>query len=56
MSGYPDYSRGGLGHGFTEAHVLQKPFSPSYLVEIVREGLARPLAIPAREASELRVT
>jgi signal transduction histidine kinase/CheY-like chemotaxis protein len=56
MSGYSEFSRGELGKGFPEAPVLQKPFSPASLVEIVREALARPLAAPAREGSELQVT
>ncbi len=56
MSGYSEFSRGDLGKGFPEAPVLQKPFSPASLVEIVREALARPLAAPAREDSELHVT
>jgi CheY-like chemotaxis protein len=55
MSGYSEFSRGDLGKGFPEAPVLQKPFSPASLVEIVREVLARPLATPAREGSELHV-
>ena len=49
MSGYSEFSRGDLGKGFPEAPVLQKPFSPASLVEIVREALARPLAAPPRE-------
>ena len=56
MSGYSEFSRGDVGKGFPEAPVLQKPFSPASLVEIVREALARPLAAPAREGSELHVT
>jgi signal transduction histidine kinase/CheY-like chemotaxis protein len=56
MSGYSEFSRGDLGKGFPEAPVLQKPFSPASLVEIVREALARPLAAPAREGNELHVT
>jgi signal transduction histidine kinase len=56
MSGYSEFSRGDLGKGFPEAPVLQKPFSPASLVEIVREALVRPLATPAREDSELHVT
>lgn len=55
MSGYFEFSRGGLGKGSPEAHVLQKPFSPASLVEIVREALARPLAVPLCEPSEFRV-
>jgi CheY-like chemotaxis protein len=56
MSGYSEFSRGDLGKGFPEAPVLQKPFSPASLVEIVREALARPLAPQVREDSELHVT
>ncbi len=56
MSGYSEFSRGDLGKGFPEAPVLQKPFSPASLVEIVRRALARPLPTPAREGSELHVT
>ena len=56
MSGYSEFSRGDLGKGFPEAPVLQKPFSPASLVEIVREALARPLATPTREDRELHVT
>ena len=59
MSGYSEFSRGDLGKGFPEALVLQKPFSPASLVQIVREALARPLAAAntsAREGSELSVT
>jgi signal transduction histidine kinase len=55
MSGYSEFSRGDLGRGFPEAPVLQKPFSPASLVQIVREALARPVPVPAREPSECRV-
>jgi CheY-like chemotaxis protein len=59
MSGYSEFSRGDLGKGFPEARVLQKPFSPASLVEIVREALGQTLAesgATTREESELRVT
>ena len=56
MSGYSEFSRGDLGKGFPEAPVLQKPFSPATLVEIVREALTRPLATPHHKDSELHVT
>jgi signal transduction histidine kinase len=56
MSGYSEFSRGDLGKGFPEAPVLQKPFSPATLVEIVREALARSSAAAARTESELHVT
>lgn len=55
MSGYSEFSRGDLSKGFPEAPVLQKPFSPTSLVEIVREALTRPLAASARESSALPV-
>jgi len=56
MSGYSEFSRGDLGKGFPEAPVLQKPFSPASLVDLVREALARPLAVQVREGHELHVT
>ena len=56
MSGYSEFSRGDLGKGFPEAPVLQKPFSPASLVEIVREALARPVTAEAREDNKLHVT
>jgi len=56
MSGYSEFSRGELGKAFPDVPVLQKPFSPATLVEMVRETLARPLAATARESSELIVT
>ena len=56
MSGYSEFSRGDLGKEFPEAPVLQKPFSPSSLVKIVREALAQPLAASSRAGSELHVT
>ncbi len=51
MSGYSEFSRGDLGKQFPEALVLQKPFSPASLVEIVRETLLQPPA-PARPAEQ----
>jgi signal transduction histidine kinase len=56
MSGYSEFSNGDLGKRFPETLILQKPFSPVSLVEIVRDALARPLDTPAREGSELHVT
>ena len=56
MSGYSEFSRGDLGKGFPEAPVLQKPFSPASLVQIVREALTRPVAKASHEGSELHVT
>ena len=55
MSGYSEFSRGDLGKEFPEASVLQKPFSPSSLIEIVRAALTQPLAAPARQGNELHV-
>ena len=56
MSGYSEFSNSDLSKNFPETLVLQKPFSPASLVEIVREALARPLDTPARAGSELQVT
>jgi CheY-like chemotaxis protein len=56
MSGYSEFSRGDLGKGFPEAPVLQKPFSPASLVEIVRDTLSRPVAPATPEGRELHVT
>jgi signal transduction histidine kinase len=56
MSGYSEFSNGDLSKNFPETLVLQKPFSPVSLVEIVRDALARPLDTPARAGSELQVT
>jgi signal transduction histidine kinase len=58
MSGYSEFSRGDLGKEFPDALVLQKPFSPASLVEIVRETLARPLGVDstAQQETGLRVT
>jgi len=56
MSGYSEFSRGDQDKGFPDAPILQKPFSPVSLVELVREALARPVASPAREGRELSIT
>jgi signal transduction histidine kinase/CheY-like chemotaxis protein len=56
MSGYSEFSRGDVGKEFPEAPVIQKPFSPNSLVEVVREALARPVAGAARDEREVRVT
>ena len=56
MSGYSEFSRGDLSQGFPEAPVLQKPFSPVSLVEIVRRALGRSPAEQTREQKECRVT
>jgi two-component system, cell cycle sensor histidine kinase and response regulator CckA len=56
MSGYSEFSRGGIAHDFAQAPILQKPFSPTSLVEIVREALAKKIADPTKESEESRVT
>jgi len=59
MSGYSEFSRGDLGKEFPDARVLQKPFSPASLVEIVRETLLDPQSPkPAAAAQDrgVRVT
>jgi signal transduction histidine kinase len=56
MSGYSEFSRGDIGKEFPEAPVLQKPFSPASLVEIVRQALGQPANFTLREGSELHVT
>ena len=56
MSGYSEFSSGDVGGEFPEAPVLQKPFSPTSMVELVREALARPVAASSREGRELHVT
>ncbi len=56
MSGYSEFSRGNLAQGFPEAPILQKPFSPISLVEIVRAALAREPAEQTRGQKECRVT
>lgn len=55
MSGYSKFSRGDLGKEFPDAPVLQKPFSPASVAEMVREALARPAAHAVR-GSELHVS
>jgi signal transduction histidine kinase len=56
MSGYSEFSRGNLGQAFPEAPILQKPFSPVSLVEIVQRGLNQGSAQQTREQKECRVT
>jgi signal transduction histidine kinase len=41
MTGYSEYLKGDLGDVFPQSLIIQKPFSPSSLVGIVREALAR---------------
>ena len=56
MSGYSEFSRGDLGKEFPDAPMLQKPFSPSSLVDIVRQALARPQSPIPSERRELHAT
>ena len=56
MSGYSEFSNRDPGRDFPEAPLLQKPFSPISLVEIVREALTRGLAEQTHEQKECRVT
>jgi len=42
MSGYSEFSRGGLD--FPQAPVLQKPFSPASIVELIRSALSKGVA------------
>jgi two-component system cell cycle sensor histidine kinase/response regulator CckA len=56
MSGYSEFSKGDLGQNFPEAPMLQKPFSPVSLVEIVRAALTRGSAEQTHEQKECRVT
>jgi signal transduction histidine kinase len=59
MSGYSEFSRGDLGKGFPDAPVLQKPFSPASLVEVVCKALAQPVTVlvaTTPEGSEIQVS
>jgi signal transduction histidine kinase/ActR/RegA family two-component response regulator len=56
MSGYSKFSRGDMGKAFPDAPVLQKPFSPASLVDIVREALARPVSARESASDELQVS
>ena len=56
MSGYSKFSRGDIGKAYPDAPVLQKPFSPASVVDIVLQALSRPAAAHVRESSELQVT
>jgi len=44
MSGYSEFSRGDVSKDFPQVPILQKPFSPASLVELVRRALAQDLA------------
>lgn len=56
MSGYSEFSRKDLGQNFPEAPILQKPFSPVSLVEMVRDALTRGSTGQTHEQKECRVT
>jgi signal transduction histidine kinase len=56
MSGYSEFSRGNLGQNVPEALILQKPFSPVSLVEMVREALTRGSTEQPQAQKECRVT
>ena len=56
MSGYSKFSRGDIGKEYPDAPVLQKPFSPASVVEIVRDALSRPAAAHVSQGSELQFT
>jgi len=56
MSGYSEFSRGDLGKEFPDAPMLQKPFSPTSLVDIVRQALARPQTPILSERRALHTT
>jgi signal transduction histidine kinase/CheY-like chemotaxis protein len=56
MSGYSEFSRGEIGHDFPQAPVLQKPFSPTSLVGIVREAMAENSTGATSESKEPQVT
>jgi CheY-like chemotaxis protein len=56
MSGYSEFSRGDVGKEFPDAPVLQKPFSPASLIDIVRQALARPQTRVSGERNELHVS
>jgi len=56
VSGYSEFARGDMAQGFPGAPVLQKPFSPISLVEIVREALTRNPTEPLPKPDEVPVT
>ena len=56
MSGYSEFSRGDLVQNFPDAPVIQKPFSPASLIDIVRRALIPGSAEQTREQRECRVT
>ena len=56
VSGYSEFARGDMGQGSPEAPILQKPFSPTSLVAIVREALDRDVAERAPKPNAYSVT
>ncbi len=56
VSGYSEYASGDPGQSQPEGPVLQKPFSPVSLVEIVREALKPESKAELQEAKESRAT
>jgi len=56
MSGYSEFSKGDLGQNSPEAPLLQKPFSPVSLVEIVRAALTQGSGEQTHGQKECRVT
>jgi len=56
MSGYSEFSKGDLGQNSPEAPLLQKPFSPVSLVEIVRAALTQGSGEQTHRQKECRVT
>jgi signal transduction histidine kinase len=56
VSGYSEFSAGDTGQSNPEGPILQKPFSPVSLVEIVREALKPISKEEEQEAKECRAT
>jgi two-component system cell cycle sensor histidine kinase/response regulator CckA len=56
MSGYSEFSRGDSSQNFPHAPILQKPFSPASLVEIVRGVLTESPKEQSSEKDDCRVT
>jgi len=56
MSGYSEFSKGDLGQNSLQTPMLQKPFSPVSLVEIVRAALTQGSALQTQEQKECRLT
>ena len=56
MTGYSEFSRGEMARDFSDAPILQKPFSPVSLVETVRKALAHGRSEKSHEQEECRST